>query len=369
MFLVISPFYVWKSGRPQPADGVLAIALVYLLIGHRPALPAGLRKAVIGVFLFAIYAATVNLIWGALLLDSVVQKVGALGFASFYFFNAAVFAACVLLYIRHRAAFFAVTAWGTIGALGVQLVLLMIRGGSGLFREKLFFNNPNQLGYYALLSAGIVAFCYRPARVPLLVAAAALAVTTLFAASSLSKAALVGTGVTACVAALRKPALLFATILIILVGMAARDPSELINRVTIRMQDIGTQGDDTLEGRGYTRIASHPQYLVLGAGEVGLGRFGGYGGEMHSSWGTVLFCYGAVGAGLLVAFFWAALRHLRLMDLLYPVPIFWYGVTHQGLRFRLFWVFIALLCVAAFHARALEARRARASAVRGSPRA
>lgn len=360
-YLLASPFYVWKSGRPQPADGILVMTLALLLFQGRgiAALARPLRAAVVAIFGFAAYAALVNLVWGVLLLDYRVQKVGAFGFASFYLFNAAVFATCVLLYRKNGVAFIVTTTWGTIATLVLQLTLFILRGGAGTFREKLFFNNPNQLGYFALLSAGIIAFTSQRARVPIVVAATMLATTTLFAATSLSKAALIGTGVTACVAALRKPMLLALTIGVIGGGMAVRDPTALIDKVIFRMEDLGSQGDDTLEGRGYSRIEMHPEYLLLGAAEVGHDRHGDFGGELHSSWATVLFSYGAVGLGLLVWFLWRALRLLRPADWLFLVPVFWYGLTHQGLRFRLFWVFIALVCVTAFHERLTAARRAR----------
>ena len=362
VYLLITPFYVWKSGRPQPADGVLLVLLLYLARQGLPALPSALRSAFVAILMFAAYAALVNLAWGVLLLDYDVQKVGALGFASFYVFNALVFGACLLLYQRNGMRFVAVTAWASVAALLLQLALFAIKGDTSLFREKLFFNNPNQLGYYALLSAAIVAFTYQRARLPLMLAGAALAIATLFAASSLSKAALIGTAVMAGVAAIRKPVLVAVTATVLLVGMNLRDPSELVDRVTFRMQDMGSQEDDTLEGRGYSRIEMHPQYLVLGAGEVGHDRHGDFGGELHSSWATVLFSYGVAGTAILLVFFWHALRFLRPLDWLFPLPIFWYGVTHQGLRFRLFWVFIGLVCVVAYHSRMVAVRRARIAA-------
>lgn len=358
-FLLLTPFYAWRSGLPQPADGVLVALLVYLAWKGLPPLPRALRASFVAILTFATYAALVNLTWGVLLIDYEVRKVGAIGFAAFYLFNALVFGICVILYQRIGVRFVAVTAWGAAAALLMQLVLFAVRGDSGLFREKLYFNNPNQLGYYALLSAAIVAFAYQRARMPIVFAGAALATATLFAASSLSKAALIGTAVMAGVAAIRKPVLVIVTAMLLLVGVGLRNPSELVERVSFRMQDMGRQGDDTLEGRGYSRIELHPQYLALGAGEVGHDRHGDFGGELHSSWATVLFSYGVVGTAALLVFFWHALRHLRPLDWLFPLPIFVYGITHQGLRFRLFWVFIGLMCVAAYHARVVAARQAR----------
>jgi hypothetical protein len=368
LFLIATPFYVLRNGRPQPADFVTLLILPLLMREGLPKLPPIFTRAVRAVFAFAIYVAIVNLLWGLLLIDYNVQKVGAIGFAAFYLFNAYVFTLCVLLYAKHRARFFSVTAWAMIIAIVLQIALFVLIGGHGNFREKLYFNNPNQLGYYSLLAASLIAFGYKRGGVPYWLAACGLATTTLFAALSLSKAAIIGTITVACVAAVRKPLLLLVTAGVLLIGAQVRDPGALIEKVEYRMNDMGSQGDDTLEGRGYSRIEMHPEYLVLGAGEVGHDRHGDFGGELHSSWATVLFSYGAVGFLLLVYFFWRALGSLRPLDYLFLVPTFWYGLTHQGLRFRLFWVFIAFVAVAAYHEIQEERRRRRPAPLRAVPR-
>lgn len=351
LFLLITPFYVWKSGRPQPSD-LLTIVIVPLLLRRGlPELPKGVRRGLIAISAFAAYAAVVNLLWGVLLLDHNVRKVGAVGFAAFYIFNAYIFALAVYLFLQFRGRFIVVTAWASVFAVILQLVLFAARGSSGGFREKLFFNNPNQLGYYALLVASLIAFGYTRARIPYWLAGIALAITTLLAALSLSKAAIIGTVAVACVAALRKPVLLIVTLVVLGLGTVARDPSGLVDKVVFRMNDLGSQGDDTLAGRGYSRIEAHPEYLVVGAGEVGHDRHGDFGGELHSSWATVLFSYGFIGILLLCNFFWHALKPVKLADMLFLVPIFWYGLTHQGLRFRLFWVFIAFVAVTSLQER------------------
>lgn len=362
LYMLATPFYAWKSGRPQPADGIQLLIFWFLLRGGASRLPRALHVAVVALLVFAGYAALVNLVWGALLLDYNVQKVGAFGFAAFYIFNAMVFVTCLLLYQRNGTRFIAATAWGTTLSLLFQLALMVVRGDTGAFREKLFFNNPNQLGYFALLSAAIVAFAYQRSRIPVWLAGAALATATLLAASSLSKAALIGTAAMALVAAIRKPMLVAVTAAVLLVGSTVKDPEVLVDRISFRMRDMGRQDDDTFEGRGYARIEMHPRYLVLGAGEVGHDRHGDFGGELHSSWATVLFSYGVVGSALLVVFFWSSLRFLGPLDWLFLLPVFWYGITHQGLRFRLFWVFIGLVCVVAFHSRVLATHRVRAIA-------
>jgi hypothetical protein len=116
-------------------------------------------------------------------------------------------------------------------------------------------------------------------------------------------------------------------------------------------QTIARYESDTsnsfVEERGYDRILKYPEYLLLGAGEGGYQRFrhdsalGTH--EIHSSIGTLFFCYGAVGTLLFALFSLTVLRRSGLRMWLLVAPSFAYGMTHQGLRFTLFWVLLAIV--------------------------
>jgi hypothetical protein len=92
--------------------------------------------------------------------------------------------------------------------------------------------------------------------------------------------------------------------------------------------------------RGYDRISNHPEYLIFGAGEGGYNRFDTFidNHEMHSSFGTIVFCYGIPGIVLFTLFVFSLLKKLPWFYLVYALPLFAYGVTHMGLRFTIFWV-------------------------------
>jgi lysylphosphatidylglycerol synthetase-like protein (DUF2156 family) len=122
---------------------------------------------------------------------------------------------------------------------------------------------------------------------------------------------------------------------------------ELTNaRVVQRLSDIGGQVDDSLDGRGYDRLWLYPEYLILGAGEGGYNRFSRSvlaGKEIHSTIGSLLFSYGLLGLCLFALFLWRVFRGARWRCFFYLLPILAYGMTHQGLRDTLFWVFLALV--------------------------
>src|SRR5262249_18565704 len=105
---------------------------------------------------------------------------------------------------------------------------------------------------------------------------------------------------------------------------------------------------DTPEARGYDRIANYPEHILLGAGEGAYRRFYSalFDSEIHSSYGTLLFCYGIVGTALFAgALFWVLKADLRTA--LFLVPVFAYGSAHQGIRFAFFWAMFAVLALVA----------------------
>ena len=356
IYLMAAPFYVFPSGTPQPADYLMVglIALTTLTLGGRYlplAVPAVRFHAS-----FAIYAFLLTLVWTGL----GVQR--ALIHPTFHFYNFLVFATALALYGRHRRRFLLVTAYGV--ALSVILQGALSRfvtvasdfyGGSA--RATVFFNNPNQLGYFALLSASLLVVGARYLGLSLLVTSLGFAASVYLALISLSKAAIFATLLLAVIFSAKRLSVLAAASVLLIVGFFTTDiaPS-VVERASMRMSNIGQQEDDSLAGRGYDRIFNHPQYLLFGAGEGGYRRFRSeIPGEIHSTIGTVLFSYGLIGSGFLLAFLMSLVRGSPIQTWLFLVPLFLYGLTHNGLRFTLMWILFAFLFCSL-----LEERRARA---------
>jgi hypothetical protein len=160
-----------------------------------------------------------------------------------------------------------------------------------------------------------------------------------------------GLGVLALVANLGRPVrLLLAAGAVAAVLLAQDFAPDFLDKAHAHLAGSGQY--DSLATRGYDRIANYPEHILLGAGEGAYGRFRSdlYGTELHSSFGTLLFCYGVVGAGC----FACALLFLGRLDLraaLYLVPALVHGMAHQGLRFAFFWAVLAFVCCAALRPR------------------
>ena len=225
-------------------------------------------------------------------------------------------------------------------------------------RQALFFNDENQLGYYCLLAATGFVLGSRRFAIPLAGQAVFYVLLGYLAFLSQCRGALVGLAILMGVALLDRPLRLMAA----LGGVAAvllvmtLDPS-IIGKSEERLVVAGSY--DTLETRGYDRILNHPEHILLGAGEGAYERFQSalFSSEIHSSFGTLLFCYGIIGMGLFsAALVWIARASPRTA--LFLIPAFVYGFAHYGLRFAFFWLMLAVLCC-------MAAPRSQGSGVRG----
>jgi hypothetical protein len=100
-----------------------------------------------------------------------------------------------------------------------------------------------------------------------------------------------------------------------------------------------------LEERGWGRIYDNPEYILVGAGEGGTGRFrdsriGTH--EIHSSAGMIIFSYGIVGTLLFLWFSWRVLEGARLGAVVMLTPIAAFTVAHHGLRDSMLWMVLSV---------------------------
>lgn len=344
-YLITKPFYLFQSGNPQIADGLIILAsLVAAFSGLRPsAVHKGIFQLII---LFSVWTFFVNWTWAVIVNDLSMIKAPA-----FYAFNAVVVFVILALYDRIGERALKVILFGTFAAVLLQVFLAILFGPESFkqseraIRSILFFNNPNQLGYWALLSATIFALLSKRVTVPVIVQLIFFSVTFYLVAIALGKAATVSFFFLLAIHFTRRPSHLVLAIIVGLVGFMVIQDSEMIDRLAHRLADIGGQEDDSAAGRGYNRILVYPEYLLLGAGERGYSRFVGVTNELHSTFGTIIFSYGFIGAVIFTAMLYRLYRIAGFANFMYLGPPFLYGLTHQGLRFSLLWVLFAVAAI------------------------
>ncbi|CAN1559137.1 hypothetical protein MCEMSE15_02566 [Fimbriimonadaceae bacterium] len=343
MFILTFPFYLLPSGLPRISDFFLvAIAIRLLVRGHFKVLPES-RIAIKFLWLFVGYVFLNNSFYALKLTDS-------LGVQTFLFYihNGMSVALVFVLYSEYGKKFLLSSYWAISVCVVLQFVL-GIRDIGNPARATIFFNNPNQLGYFSLIAAAMVAYLARVAQPKTWQVTGLFFICLMLSLISLSKAAIVGVLIMLVFYGLRQPGVLA---IIVAIGFALftafPDAISVLDRAEARLSGIGTQADDNAEGRGYNRIWENAQYLAFGASEADQTRWTRSGRqELHSVFGTLIFAYGFIGCALIGTFFYFCLRGQGYDA--YPfISIASYGFTHQGLRFTLLWTLLAVSwCVAA----------------------
>ena len=353
--LVSFPFYLGPSGSVQVSSVILMLSFLATAIQttrHQFSIP---RLCVAPVWIlgaFVLWSVVVNFTWAAVLGDSQPLLVPL-----FYAFNFLVFATAVAMYAMRGAAFIELTRWGLLVSVALQF-LLSILLPSGGYREDLFFNNPNQLGYFALICASIFALPRKEklslsGQLPWILG---LLMSLWLATLSLSKSATLACILLLLLSSARhlKQFAVGAVIALLAAILLWEAVENRVLNLGSRYQTIGAEGsDDDLEGRGYDRMWLYPEMLILGAGEGVNERWSETMAaqlvdkdltlEMHSTIGTIAFSYGVPGICLAVAFFSALLRPAFLALLPFTIPELFYSLTHMSLRFVLTWVYFAML--------------------------
>jgi hypothetical protein len=353
-YFVTSIFYVFPSGSPQPADILLLLAIVATLLLAWRRLPSE-PILYLALATFVGWIVVVNIVWYFLDPDFVFLRK-----TSFYLYNSVVFLFVVTAGYHDWQRLKVVIWWSCVIALFAQLLYLeFLYVGSGKLRATGTFNNPNQLGYWALLVMACLAVVKERAPLGLLDVLALGAgfyvlMLSLSKAASISGMLLVLLIVAFCKCR-RAPGLLLAVALVLGLlfqiaegGLVERFMGlESVANLNHRLSNIGQQEDDNLMHRGYIRLIQNPQYLAFGAGEGGFARLTRIAekqdDELHSTLGTILMSYGLVGLGLFGLLLLVIFGRAPLASIAYLGPVMLYSVTHVGVRFSEFWIFLGLV--------------------------
>jgi hypothetical protein len=374
--VLLSPVSLFAPGMPQPTDFVLALLIVVLLTTFVIPVPLKMDLFLVGGS-FVVYVFTVNLFWYGNFREShfLFQSI-------YYVFNLGALLVVVSLVRSLGGRFISACRIAIMIAIAFEIAWLIVMS-TGAYRSAGTFSNPNALGYWGLLLSCCLLVLSQNQRLNL-TDFLALSGAGYLTMVSLSKAAMLSFVVVLVMAMffqrVTRPLKVMLVALIFVGSVAAITDSETIARVfsvsvfenvADRLGGIGAQGDDSLGGRGYDRLWRHPEHLILGAGEGAYWRFSPSPinprqdqFEMHSTFGTVLFAYGIVGLTLFLSLLAVIFWHAPVAHVLYSLPVWAYGITHQGLRDTMLWVFLGLVFGLAHYGRSADKRSA-ATPVRG----
>ena len=359
-FFILFPFYIFGSGLPQPADWLMVLLYAYFFFNDVKFPFKDQIELVKKHRHFVIYVTIVNTIWYFFIDQDQEKRFPTFVHSLFYIYNFFAVMAAIRIYNSIRERFFNITAT----AVGLSLIFQVLISFSGVYsggRDALFFNNPNQLGYYALLSGSLFIYLSKYVKLNTVFQISVLLCFVYITLISASKAAFAGAAILSALAFINQGLLNFKQFVILtfaagiayLIFTESTRVQDVFDYTLNRFMSIGEQGDDNYEGRGYDRILNNPGYMVLGAGEGGYYRFDSLleAGEIHSTFGTLIFSYGIPGTILFFSFLFHVFRSSSLMELMYVLPIAAYSITHQGFRNTFFWVFLACIYIINFEKR------------------
>lgn len=344
LFVASLPFYVGRSGLPQPGNALMFLALPLALKGWDRRLDTGTLRTLRALAWFVVWVIVINAGW--VIVTGIISLAGYAFVPIYYVWNLLVVFCAVVLHRRYGDVFLRATLYALLFDVAFQVLASFVYR-TNLYRGELFFNNPNQLGYWALLAACAIALLQKHLRLGLLKATASIVGCAYLAVLSASRAAVAGIAILLVLLVFTNPRVLvvaiFAGVLFVVAGGGQLDGAlESPGLRAMQNRDINMS---FAEERGYQRMWDFKEYILVGAGEGDIMRFVDdpkRANEIHSSLGTVVFSYGIVGTILFLLFFARLLRGASTGAIVLLVPVLVYTVAHQGLRFSLFWMVLAL---------------------------
>jgi len=344
-FVICTPFYVFPSGLPQPGDFLMLLLLPLALYGWNGRLRGVFARPFRVLMLFTLWVAIVQYSWATILGNwGLHGRDTFILFPIYYLFNALMMLVSLILYQRYGDGFLRLTAWSLLISIAAQVVGSFFTHYNAL-RDRVFFNNPNQLGYYTVLAACMLALLQRKLKLGLLVTTLGLLGCLYLGLVSASRAAAGGAAVVLLVTLVSSPRIVMAAIPLIAVLVTTGPVARALERTEHRVKVDQFPQHSFFEERGWGRVSDHPEYIIVGAGEGGTTRFrdraiGTH--EIHSSAAMIIFSYGIIGSCLFLWFAWRVLEGARLGAALMLTPIAAFTVAHHGLRDSMLWMVLAI---------------------------
>jgi hypothetical protein len=375
--IILSVLYIFNSGLPQPGYIVAFISsLILIFINHKKILFL-IKMNKIGL-LFFVYCIIINLSY------YVYFKNNSFLYSTFHWIYGLTILATVLS-IKYDDLIFLYIKKLIISILIIISLSYLLGFGAYTFwpRYQFLFNGPNQLGYY-LICIGIIYLVVTKAKIDkhFFIVYGLLVFCSL---STGGRSVYIGLFIFLSIFIFLNRSdlkvifylLLISSFIVILYSLISlpvcksniasktdskyssclfqnnsneNDKVFLKSLKRFNMSDLADPSSKysgvlyQLDVRGYLRFINHPQYLFFGAGQGFDERFDSkYGYEVHSSVASVIFYYGICGSILFFIFVWKLF--VFKVNLVFLLPIFFYGFFTYGLRSPFFWLtlgFVAL---------------------------
>ncbi|MBM4273390.1 MAG: hypothetical protein FJ134_02870 [Deltaproteobacteria bacterium] len=352
------PIYIFPSGRPQLADVFILILMLYGLAGNHGKEPFLMDK-VFSLFPFIAWAVLINFAY--FLMDPgdmpVIWKIAELSYSFLLLYS------FTLIFKRVIRTSLAYIYLGIV--LSIFLAFLIKGSYEETVRFALSFNNPNQLGYFSLLllGFGVLLIQFQKTRkenIFYLIGDIIIIIGGhLFALLASSRGAIMGIVIMDIWLAthIRNKKVLFNVIFVAIVAVSVNiflAPDFIEKRLYARpgkTYDMPEAADETQK-----RILH--QFSIMSGVQYIIGRGGGsYSrdmdafnmvkgiGEVHNIFGDIFRCYGLIGLTMFSYWIFKIIWTTRVLSgtIWIWTAVLLYNMSHNGVRFRAFWLLIALM--------------------------
>lgn len=361
IYFTIKPLYVFKSGGMQPSDMFLAVSFIWTMFKQKGRFSyCRVERAWLECLsAFTVFVVLVNCAWYASSSNGTAQNTYITS-CMYYIFN--FLSVIICLSVSHHVGFErtarAIMRGAFLSAI-VTLIGIIVKTGTQ-FRNTGFFNNPNQLGFHAVILLTFLCFfneySTKYENATIIIVAIYAAIVSLSKASFISAFALgflyfisnkkrsvkqiIGAIIGGTLVAVVFFVLIYSDVPFILKNPILRS---LRNRILLTF----VENDSSLgSGRGYDRIAEMGIHLLWGMGEGDYYRFKtmpGY--EIHSTYANIVVSYGLIGAAMASAVFSIPVidKNKTIKNLCNISGVFLYCITHNGIRNTLLWILFSVL--------------------------
>ena len=351
--LITLPLYFFPSGGPQISHFLFLFLFLFLFFSNQSKIPYDQTTNLLFLFTFFIFLReSVDVIYFN-------SEITSLSFFIFTLFNALLFVFIVSYCLKFGVSNF--IGYSLLFSVVIATISVLLISGlnfayapEGIERAVGTFNNPNQLGYYSVCIFSLFNLLLFSKKIKYLAWMVGISCSIFLCLASLSKAAMVSLILSLLVFAIsivnRKNIYVF-VIFAALIGVVILRFALSVDWDDIifirRLQGIGQDSDDSLEGRGYNAILeANAIELIFGLGYQKTLNIVSH--EVHSTFMSILINYGFIGFGLFLAFIIKLYKSTLnsygfLKSIALFLPSLMYGLTHNGSRFTIFWCFLAFL--------------------------
>ena len=353
--VIFIPIYIFPSGGVQLSDLFFFISLFLFLVNGKSSLLFSELKyssklKYLRIFIF--WTFIVNLI---VFIDWLQTNTLL---SSFYYVYNYLIMILTLAFFRLSGNSFLTKIYYSFFISIILVFLVAILNFDYLFADKYYyrravsFNNPNQLGYWALMSMTVLFILKKilslnKVKYFNVIFVLGILMTLYLSIISLSKASIISVIILIILNSVNNFKIIFFLSFVTIASFSYLQLEEdnFISRIDKRISDVGKANDDNLEGRNYDRLWKYPEYLFLGAGEGTIEQRFEKDNEIHSTIGTIIFSYGFFGILSFSLFILIFIRENKYSFLIYLLPLLLYSITHMGLRTKIFWIILILLII------------------------